>query len=259
MKTVECRPVNTARKLKAFGAAAISRIYAACLATALLAATAQVSAAEMPAEQQSIAGIQRAVEEYLRRETRGLPGTVSYTVAPIDTRLSFPACPQLETFPAPGARLWGRSSVGVRCPGPSAWSIYVPVMVRVTASYIVSARPLAQGETVTVQDLASLRGDLAQLPAGVITSAEAAVGRTITVSLAAGQPVRHDMLRTPLVIQQGQSVRVVSRGKGFSVSADGRAVTNAHDGQVVQVRMPSGQVISGTARPGPLVEVASGG
>ena len=229
----------------------------ACLATALLAATGQARAAETP--EQSIAAIQRAVEEHLRRETRGLPGAVSYTVAPIDSRLSFPACPALETFPAPGSRLWGRSSVGVRCPGPSAWSIYVPVMVRVIAEYVVSARPLAQGETVAINDLATLRGDLAQLPAGVITSAEAAVGRRITVSLAAGQPVRQDMLRTQLVMQQGQAVRVVWRGRGFQVSAEGRAVTNAHDGQVVQVRMPSGQVISGTARSGPVVEVASGG
>jgi flagella basal body P-ring formation protein FlgA len=230
----------------------------AVLVTALLAMAAQARA-ETPSEQQSIAAIQRAVEEYLRRETRGLPGAVSYTVTPLDTRLSFPACPALEAFAAPGARLWGRSSVGVRCPGPSAWSIYVPVMVRVIDNYTVSARPLAQGETLAIHDLATLRGDLAQLPAGVITSAEAAVGRRITVSLAAGQPVRHDMLRTPIVIQQGQSVRVVSRGRGFQVSADGRAVTNAHDGQVVQVRMPSGQVISGTARSGPVVEVASGG
>jgi flagellar basal body P-ring formation protein FlgA len=231
----------------------------ACLAAALLGAAGQACAAGTPEKRQSIAAIQSAVEDYLRRETRGLPGSVSYTVAPIDSRLSFPACPALETLLAPGARLWGRSSVGVRCRGPSAWSIYIPVTVRVIAEYAVSARPLAQGETLDIDDLAILRGDLALQPAGVITSPQAALGRRLKVSLAAGQPLSQDMLRAQSVIQQGQAVRVLWRGKGFQVSAEGRAVGSAQDGQVVQVRMPSGQVIGGTARPGPVVEVASGG
>jgi flagella basal body P-ring formation protein FlgA len=224
---------------------------------ALLAAVAPVRAAEPPG-QQSIAAIQRAVEDYLRREVRGLPGAVSFTVGPIEPRLSLAACPYLETFPVPGARPLGRSSVGVRCNGPSAWSIYVTVTIQVLADYVVAARPLAQGATVAANDLAIQRGDLAQLPAGIVTSPEAAVGRKLAVGIAAGQPVREEVLRMQLVVQQGQAVTVVSRGKGFQVSASGRAITNAHDGQVVQVRMSSGQVVSGIARPGPVVEVTGG-
>jgi flagella basal body P-ring formation protein FlgA len=48
----------------------------------------------------------------------------------------------------------------------------------------------------------------------------------------------------------------VSNGNGFSVSAEGKAIGNAGDGQIVQVRTPSGTVISGTARTGGMVEVA---
>src|SRR5262249_2829685 len=144
----------------------------------------------------------------------------------------------------PGARPFGRSSVGVRCNGPAIWSIYVPVTIQVLADYVVSARPLAQGTIVATSDLTTHRGDLAQLPAGIVTSPEAAVGRKLSVGIAAGQPLREDILRMPLVVQQGQAVAVISRGRGFQVAADGRALTNGHDGQVVQVRMSSGQVIS---------------
>jgi flagella basal body P-ring formation protein FlgA len=83
-----------------------------------------------------------------------------------------------------------------------------------------------------------------------------AIGRTPTVSLAAGTPLRLDTLRSKPVVQQGQAVRLVSGGNGFSVSAEGKAITNANDGQIVQVRTPSGTVISGTARTGGMVEVA---
>jgi flagella basal body P-ring formation protein FlgA len=75
------------------------------------------------------------------------------------------------------------------------------------------------------------------------------------MSLPAGAPLRADLLRSKPVVQQGQSVRVVSSGAGFSVSAEGRAIGTAGDGQVVQVRTPGGAILSGVARPGALVEV----
>jgi flagella basal body P-ring formation protein FlgA len=76
------------------------------------------------------------------------------------------------------------------------------------------------------------------------------------VSLAAGTPLRVDTLRSRPVVQQGQAVRLVTNGNGFSVSAEGKAIGNAGDGQIVQVRTPAGSVVSGTARAGGMVEVA---
>ena len=63
-----------------------------------------------------------------------------------------------------------------------------------------------------------------------------------------------DTLRSRPVVQQGQAVRLVTSGNGFSVSAEGKAIGNASDGQIVQVRTPSGSVVSGTARSGGMVE-----
>jgi flagella basal body P-ring formation protein FlgA len=63
------------------------------------------------------------------------------------------------------------------------------------------------------------------------------------------------MLRQQPSVQQGQNVRLVSRGPGFQVSAEGRALNTAADGQVAQVRTSTGQTISGIARTGGVVEV----
>ena len=94
------------------------------------------------------------------------------------------------------------------------------------------------------------------MPAGVVTEAAQAIGKTLNVSAQSGQILRTDILRAPPVVQQGQSVRIVSKGKGFQVAAEGKALNNAADGQVVQVRTASGQTISGIARPDGTVEVS---
>jgi len=214
------------------------------------------AAAQTRGERQSLAAVSQAVEDHVSRETRGLPGTVSYTVGSIDPRLSLAACPALQTSTAPGTRLWGKASVVVRCGAPT-WQIYVPVAIRVVDNFVVTSRPIAQGQTLGAADMVLQRGDLAALPAGVFTATEAAIGQTAAVSVSAGQALRQDMLRAPLLIQQGQTVRVVARGKSFEVSTDGRALTNAHADQVVDVRLASGQLVNGVARPGPVVEAVS--
>lgn len=48
---------------------------------------------------------------------------------------------------------------------------------------------------------------------------------------------------------------LTSGGKGFRVSAEGKALTKANEGQVVQVKVANGQVVSGIARSGGQVEV----
>lgn len=206
-------------------------------------------------DRQDLGALVRYVETYVRKETTGLPGTVSFRVVPFDGRLSLPHCPAPEAFLPPGGRLWGKSAIGIRCLAPVAWTIYASVEVEVNAEYVVSARPLAPGETIKPQDLAIMRGDLARLPAGVVVDPQHAAGKQLGLGLGAGQPLRRDMLREPLVVAQGQSIKIVSQGPGFRVSVDGLALGNAADGQHVQVRSPSGQTISGVARSGGVVEV----
>jgi flagella basal body P-ring formation protein FlgA len=99
------------------------------------------------------------------------------------------------------------------------------------------------------------KGDLTQLPAGVFTDQTQAIGRTVNISMNAGTVLRQEMLKVALAVQQGQTVMVTSKGNGFSVSAEGQAMGKANEGQVVQVKVASGQVVTGIARNGGQVEV----
>lgn len=199
----------------------------------------------------------RAVaEQFLLTQAAGLPGEVSVKVGAVDPRTALGHCPAPEAFLQPGARAWGKTTVGVRCTAPSVWTIFIQAQVNVKAEYVAAAVPLAQGQPVEQGQLMLVKGDIAAMPNGIITDMGQAIGRTPTVSLAAGTPLRLDTLKSKPVVQQNQAVRLVLNGNGFSVSSEGRAIGTAGEGQVVQVRTGSGTVVSGTAKAGGMVEVA---
>jgi flagella basal body P-ring formation protein FlgA len=219
------------------------------LAAAIFAAA--VHAGEI---RQDPAQVSAAVESFLERESRGLPGQVTIDVGRVDTRLALPACDNLHIFFPAGSRAWGQTSVGARCAAP-AWTIYVPARVGVAANYLVAARPLTLGQEVSPADIVSREGDLTEMPAGVLTEASEALGRRLAFGIKPGQPLRRDALREPPVVVQGQPVALIVIGPGFRISAEGRSLGKAPAGESVQVRTASGTVVSGIVRPGPVVEV----
>jgi len=199
--------------------------------------------------------LNETLNDFLRAQTQGLPGKVTYTISSLDSRTRLSACEAFEPFLPPGTKLWGKATIGVRCLGPSNWTIYVPVQINVSGNYLVSARPMPAGYVLGETDVVVRNGDLGALPTNVLTDLSQAVGKTVKSGFAAGQPLRSDQLIAPWAVQQGQNVTTVSNGPGFTVSSVGKAITNAVAGQVVQVRTESGQVVSGIARAGGIVEI----
>ena len=224
--------------------------------TALCMATMPALAQVAEAPRQDINVLRQTVEQFLTTQAMGLPGEVKITVGAIDKRLRMPACTTPQAFMPPASKAWGKTTVGVRCTAPSPWTIYVAAQVQVLGEYVAAAVPLAQGQTINDSDLARVKGDLTALPAGIIVDASQAVGRTITSSVRLGAPLRQDALRNPQAVHQGQAVRVVYNGAGFSISSEARALNNAVEGQMTQVRTQNGQVLSGIARLGGIVEMS---
>ncbi|GJJ03928.1 flagellar basal body P-ring biosynthesis protein FlgA [Duganella rhizosphaerae] len=217
---------------------------------------AQTQAQQAAPLRQDAAALKRSVEQFLQVQSGGLPGQVTVAVGAIDPRMNLAACADPQAFFMPGARAWGKTTVGVRCATPAAWTVYIQATVTVVGEYIASAAPLAQGQAIEAGQLVTLKGDLTTLPAGIATDMGQVIGRSTNISLPPGTPLRLDTLRSKPVVQSGQLVRLVSSGNGFSVSAEARAMSTAGDGQVVQVKTSGGQQITGIAKAGGLVEVA---
>lgn len=219
----------------------------------MIALTLQASAVRAQQAPESVA---KAVQAFLEREARGLPGQVRITVSPLDARNQLPACAALVPFLPAGTRAWGQISVGVRCDSPVAWTAYLQAHVAVVADHLVTRRPLRAAQIVGPEDIDLRQGDLTALPDNTLTDASQAVGHHTRYAIAAGMPLRGEMLRIPPAVQQGQSVQVISSGPGFRVSSEGKALNNASPGEPVRVRMANGQVVTGTARAGGSVEIA---
>lgn len=198
---------------------------------------------------QNTEAIRQTAERFLREQTTGLPGRVAITVGDaVSDRM--PACPVLEPFLPPGARLWGSTTVGVRCSGERPWTLYLQARVSINATYFVAARQINPGETIGPNDLSPRQGDLTLLPRTVATDAGQIVGTVAVNRITSGLPIRADLLRSAIAVQQGQTVRVVSRGSGFEVSTEGQVLSRASAGDPVQVRTRAGQVVSGTVKTG---------
>ncbi len=216
----------------------------------------QIAVAQTDGLRQDPAAVRQIAEQFLHAQTRGLPGHVSISVNKLDPRLDLAACAAPQAFMPTGSRVWGKTTVGIRCTVPTPWTVYIQAKISVVADYIVTAAPLAQGQIVSATDLATMQGDLTTLPTGIITDAAQAIGRTVTLSLQAGSALRQDSLRSQPAVQQGQTVRLVSVGPGFQVSSEGQALTSAGEGQLVQARTQGGQMIRGIAKAGGVVEVS---
>jgi len=197
------------------------------------------------APQQDHASIRDVALTYAQTQTHSMPGKVSIQVANIDPRTILPVCHTLEAFMPTGAKLIGKTSIGVRCNEKPGWSVFVQATIKVSADLLVANRPLSQGLVLGADDFSVQSGELGQ--PGILTAPEQAVGKTLKFAIGAGQVLRLDMLRPDFVIKQGQTVRLYVRASNFMVSSEGQAMNDATAGQAVRIKTAAGQMISAFA------------
>jgi flagella basal body P-ring formation protein FlgA len=204
-------------------------------------------------EKQSRAEISKVVLEFIQAKTQNMSGKVAIQVSDIDPRTSLAACAQLEAFLPTGAQLQGKTSIGVRCNEKNGWSLFIPATITITINTLVSSKPLQQGQTVKTGDFNIQSGELNQM--GIITDEAQALGKVLKFSISAGQVLKQEMLRAPYAVTQGQTVQILVERPGMTLRSEGKALNNAAEGESVQVKVASGQVISGTAKESGIVSM----
>ncbi|MBJ9968919.1 flagellar basal body P-ring formation chaperone FlgA [Burkholderia seminalis] len=249
-------PVRPAQPPAATARLAAARAASAAPAPRAGAASAPPAATQplTPPGQQDPETIRRAALAFLQQQIAGLPGKTTATVTTAFPR-GLAACTTLEPFLPTGARLWGRTTVGVRCAGERPWTVYLQAKVAVQATYYVAARQIAPGEPLSAADLVARDGDLTVMPLAVITDPAQAIGATALARISAGLPLRQDMLKSAASVSAGQTVRVVAAGPGFTISAEGSVLANAAPGQSVRVRMAAGQIVTAIVKDAGTVEI----
>jgi flagella basal body P-ring formation protein FlgA len=228
---------------------------AACLAALLAALPAARASAPANITSSGTPDLRLFVES---QAAQGIGGgaRVEVTLGELNPRLQLAPCARIEPFLPTNARLWGRSTIGLRCTQGATWSVQMPVTVRVFGPALVATRPLAPNTPLTDADFTVDEVEWTREPQGVATDATQIEQRVLTRAVAAGQPVPLAALRAPQVIAAGDPVKLLGQGKGFAITAQAVALASAQDGQSVRVRTDSGRILTGTARAGRRVEVA---
>lgn len=198
--------------------------------------------------------VQRFALEAARHQAPGR--RIEVEVGKLDPRLRLAPCRRAQPYLAGSQRLWGRSRVGLRCAeavpagggaAAGAWSVSVPVTVKVFGLAYVAAAPLAAGSVIAAADMAQAEVDLAESPSSALTDAARATGRTLARGVASGKVLRESDLRPRVWFAAGDEVRLVSRGAGFQASATGQALSPGIEGQPVRARTESGRIVKGLA------------
>lgn len=200
-----------------------------------------------------------AIELFLNAETTGLPGRVEVKVGAPDPRLQPAPCTALEPFLPAGTRLWGRTTLGVRCrdavAGQAGWSILLPVEIRVFGNALVTTRALAAGTAPGADSYTLREVELTREPKGTLSDPAQIGDLVLARPVPAGQILRSDLFKARLVVNAGEQVKIFASGRGFRISTQGRALNGATAGQTVRIQSESGRMLSGVAQADGSVEM----
>ena len=185
------------------------------------------------------------------------PLRMQVSVGQLDPRLNLAPCARVEPYLPPGARLWGRTRLGLRClEGQTRWNVFLPITVQAFGPAWVLTGNVAAGATLTEQDAMQAEVDWAAEPAAVVTNPQAWVGQVAARTLVAGQALRQNMMRAPYLFKAGAAVQVKAQGPGYAVTSSGQALVAGSAGQSVRIRMANGKIIAGIVNADGTVEAA---
>ncbi len=198
---------------------------------------------------QSIAIIKAAAQTFLsgHSDIEGQSNT-TVSIGNIDNRLTLPACGSpLDTFLPSGAKVQGKTTIGVRCQGPKPWTLYVPANVTTVIQVLAANTPLRRGHIITAADISLQSRDTSLINIAYLSQPEQAIGKVLKKNLANKTLLTSAVLTEPHVIHKGQHVDLQAGRGGLKVSASAIALTGGAVGEKIRVKnLSSSKIIAGT-------------
>lgn len=194
-------------------------------------------------------------ENYLKLKFGNTADTKVQVQVP-EENLTLVACKKLDFFTSssnPGTN--GNLRLSAKCFSPQAWTIYLNAHVAQKRIYFVNKARLEAGHIIQESDLLAQKEFPEYLPFGAIHDTQQILGKAVINTIEIGTPMLGTGLKNEFIINAGQMVKISIGGTGFKINSEGKALSHATLGQTVQVRMASGQTVSGIARVGGVIEV----
>lgn len=218
------------------------------LIPALLACACNTVSAQLDGSKQSPEAILATAQTYLEQAAaQQQSGRLEVTLGRLDPRLNLADCGQgLQAFQNNGARLAGNTSIGVRCPGPREWTVYLTANIKVFGPALVTTRSLARGAALALSDVSVVETELSALSYGHLDSVDEIQDLATLRALPAGTVLTPSMLKAPQLVRRGDRVSLRSGQGPIHVEMQGEAINSGARGDRVRVRaLNSERVIEG--------------
>lgn len=121
----------------------------------------------------------------------------------------------------------------------SAMLLVAPAIADTGMRVVVPSHDIARGATIAVSDLGYATIPANNVFSGVVTSSDELVGKEARRMLHAGEIVRVDDVRHPILVSKGSIVTMTFEAPGVVLTASGRAMSEGGTGDTVTIQNPA--------------------
>ena len=137
---------------------------------------------------------------------------------------------------------WGNLTISAKCENSTK---YIQVYVAVTGSYVVANQSIGAGALMTEQMLKMQPGRLDKLPPNIILNKSEVLNHIALRNIDNGEPIKNSMLQKNWYVKAGQTVKVIVNGEGYSITSNGKTLSNGALGELINVKLNTGNVVEG--------------
>jgi len=201
--------------------------------------------------------IRSAAEQYVQQQLSG-SSNVRARAAGVDNRLRLRRCDdELEAFLPSGRSLDGsNTTIGIRCPGPVQWRIFVQVQTEILMPVVVTQVALQRGEIIGPEHVSMQTRDTGALRRDYYRSVDEVIGMRLRRQLSPGNVIQPNHLEVRRLVERGQRLQLLSAGQSVQVSMAGEALQHGAKGQRIRVKnLSSGRELEGIVTGSGTVEI----
>jgi len=205
----------------------------------------------------SLDNIEQVVYEYALSHAQENFDNPQIEMGTLDSRLRLQACEHhLDIFNNREGTGVGNQTIGVKCSSPVAWTVYVPVKVKVLQAVVVAARPLAANQLITAKDVKLKQLDIGALRQGYVNNIRKIVGQQLKYPVALGTVIKPRSVQAQKLVRRGEHIMLVALAGNMEVRMSGTALSDAILGQRIRVKNSSSKrVVEGVVEAAGIVKV----
>jgi flagella basal body P-ring formation protein FlgA len=202
--------------------------------------------------------IEQVAYEYALKQSQASYDNPQIAMDSLDDRLRLQACNVgLDVFSTKDVVGLGNQTIGVKCNSPVAWTVYVPVKVKVLKLVVVANRPLSSNQQLTQGDIKLQQWDIGSLQHGYLNSTQLVIGQQLKYPISMGSVIKPNNLEAQKIVHRGEQIMLVAMAGQMEVTMSGTALDDGILGERVKVKnSTSKRIVEGVVDAPGIVKVS---